>query len=125
MLLWPVPPAVCLQAGRWVLSCLGRISDQECTEESGLPDFPLAVRTQLLVGETSYAIQAQPSYAAAFSKTQDIGEVMVQVRHPSRDGLTAQAQPCLLLAHLATWCNPGQDAPACACSSGQTQAAAP
>eukprot|EP00775_Hariotina_reticulata_P002590 gene2590-2892_t len=68
-----------VSAGRWVLSCLGRISDQECTEESGLPDFPLAVRTQLLVGETSYAIQAQPSYAAAFSKTQDVGEVMVQV----------------------------------------------
>lgn len=78
-------PSICLsplyvQAGRWLLMAAGLLTDKEETEVSGVPEFPVAVRTQLLVGETSYAIQAQPAYAAAFSKMEDaIGDVLVQV----------------------------------------------
>lgn len=59
---------------------VGVIADKEEAEVSGVPEFPVAVRTQLLVGESSYAIQAQPTYAAAFSRMEDaVGDVLVQV----------------------------------------------
>jgi hypothetical protein len=70
-----------LQAGRWLLNTLGLIEDSDEGELSGVPEFPVAVRTQLLVGEASYAIQEQPSYAAAFARTEDaVEDVLVQVR---------------------------------------------
>lgn len=60
---------------------IGVIEDKEEAEVNGLPEFPVAVRTQLLVGETTYAIQSQPAYAAAFTKTEDaVEDVLVQVR---------------------------------------------
>jgi hypothetical protein len=56
------------------------IEDEDEGELSGVPEFPVAVRTQLLVGEASYAIQEQPSYAAAFARTEDaVEDVLVQV----------------------------------------------
>jgi hypothetical protein len=70
-----------LQAGRWLLNTVGLIEDNDEGELSGVPEFPVAVRTQLLVGEASYAIQEQPSYAAAFARTEDaVEDVLVQVR---------------------------------------------
>lgn len=70
-----------LQAGRWLLNMAGLIADAEDTQQTGAPEFPVAVRTQLLVGEASYAIQDQPAYAAAFTKMEHMEEdVCVQVR---------------------------------------------
>lgn len=79
----PPPPAFLLRpkAGRWVLNMLGVIADNEDTVHTGAPEFPVAVRTQLLVGEASYAIQDQPAYAAAFTKMEHMEEdVCVKVR---------------------------------------------
>jgi hypothetical protein len=60
---------------------LGVIADNEDTVHTGAPEFPVAVRTQLLVGEASYAIQDQPAYAAAFTKMEHMEEdVCVKVR---------------------------------------------
>lgn len=72
---------VCLtQAGRTLLSLLGVIADAEDATLSGAPDFPVAVRTRLLVGEATYAIREQPSYAAAFRRDADAGDdVLVRV----------------------------------------------
>lgn len=73
-------PLLLLQSGRWLLNMAGAIEDNEEAELSGVPEFPVAVRTQLLVGEASYAIQEQPSYAAAFARTEDaVEDVLVQV----------------------------------------------
>lgn len=59
---------------------VGVIADKMDDEVTGVPEFPIAVRTQLLVGESSYAIQAQPEYAAAFTRMEDaVGDVLVQV----------------------------------------------
>lgn len=56
------------QGGRHVLNLLGLVADKEDTHATGAPQFPVAVRTQLLVGQTSYAITQQAAYAAAFSR---------------------------------------------------------
>lgn len=56
------------------------VDKEQEPEVSGAPEFPVAVRTQLLVGESSYAIQAQPMYASAFTRVEDaVGDVLVQV----------------------------------------------
>ncbi|WIA18083.1 hypothetical protein OEZ85_009564 [Tetradesmus obliquus] len=69
-----------IKSGRWLLNMAGAIEDNEEAELSGVPEFPVAVHTQLLVGEASYAIQEQPSYAAAFARTEDaVEDVLVQV----------------------------------------------
>lgn len=66
---------------------LGVIADNEDTVHTGAPEFPVAVRTQLLVGEVSYAIQDQPAYAAAFTKMEHMEEdVWVKVRMRKRCG---------------------------------------
>ncbi|GBF89796.1 hypothetical protein Rsub_02966 [Raphidocelis subcapitata] len=57
-----------LQAGRAALSLLGLIADAQEQELSGAPEFAIALRTQLLVGGSTYAIQAQPEYEAAFGR---------------------------------------------------------
>jgi len=62
------------QAGRWLLNMMGLVPDKEDTQHTGAPEFPVAVRTQLLVGETSYAIQDQPAYAAAFTRMENMEE---------------------------------------------------
>jgi hypothetical protein len=66
-----------VQAGRWLLNMLGLIADDEESHQTGAPEFNVAVRTQLLVGETSYAIQDNPAYAAAFAKMENMEEDMV------------------------------------------------
>lgn len=53
---------------------LGLVADNEDMQHTGAPEFPVAVRTQLLVGEASYAIQDQPAYATAFTKMEDADE---------------------------------------------------
>jgi hypothetical protein len=53
---------------------LGLVADNEDTQHTGAPEFPVAVRTQLLVGEASYALQDQPAYATAFTKMGDADE---------------------------------------------------
>jgi hypothetical protein len=53
---------------------LGLVADREDTQHTGAPEFTVAVRTQLLVGETSYAIQDQPAYATAFTKMEHMEE---------------------------------------------------
>ncbi|MFM7274780.1 MAG: DUF481 domain-containing protein, partial [Gammaproteobacteria bacterium] len=56
-------------AGRWALSQLGLVSEPgeaASLSSTGAPEFGVALRSQLLVGEGSYAIQEQPNYAAAF-----------------------------------------------------------
>lgn len=68
------------QAGRWLLNMAGVISDKEETQTTGAPEFPVAVRTQLLVGQISYAIQDQPAYAAAFTSMEGVPEADVQVQ---------------------------------------------
>lgn len=58
----------------------GLIADDEDTQHTGAPEFSVAVRTQLLVGEASYAIQDQPAYATAFTQMEHMEEdVCVQV----------------------------------------------
>lgn len=76
------------QAGHWLLNMMGLVPDKEDTHQTGAPEFPVAVRTQLLVGETSYAIQDQPAYAAAFTR----------MEHMEED---ACVQACPRLTH---WC---------------------
>lgn len=61
----------CLQAGRFLMSLAGVIEDQEDLGLTGAPEFIVAVRTQLMLGESSYAIQLQPAYAHAFAKLDD------------------------------------------------------
>ena len=50
------------------MSLLGAIADSEDAAISGAPEFAIALRTQLLVGAASYAIQEQPEYEAAFGR---------------------------------------------------------
>lgn len=85
-----------MQAGHWLLNMAGLVADAEDTQQTGAPEFPVAVRTQLLVGETSYAIQDQPAYAAAFTKMEHMEEdVCVKVcagscqQHAGRPGNAA------------------------------------
>eukprot|EP00878_Enallax_costatus_P038361 GHUV01043572.1.p1 GENE.GHUV01043572.1~~GHUV01043572.1.p1 ORF type:complete len:312 (+),score=102.46 GHUV01043572.1:276-1211(+) len=78
------------QGVRWMLSMVGVIADDEDDEVTGVPEFPIAVRTQLLVGESSYAIQAQPQYTAAFTRMEDaVGDVLVQVVMKKGAGMLA------------------------------------
>jgi hypothetical protein len=80
ILLAPFTTYPTLQAGRWLLNMAGLIADDEDTQHTGAPEFSVAVRTQLLVGEASYAIQDQPAYATAFTKMEHMEEdVCVQV----------------------------------------------
>ncbi|KAF8062000.1 Pigl [Scenedesmus sp. PABB004] len=80
VLLIQVSTTTWMRAGRALLSAVGVIADSEGGEASGVPEFGVAVRTQLLVGESSYAIQDQPSYAAAFARDDGVvGDVLVQV----------------------------------------------
>ena len=46
---------------------LGMGSENERLKLTGAPEFTVAVRTQLLVGQSTYAIQSSPEYAHAFS----------------------------------------------------------
>lgn len=64
---------------RKVLSMAGAIEDKDETHLSGAPEFNLALRMQLLVGSTSYAIQQQSEYQAAFVRMTDTDDAVVQV----------------------------------------------
>jgi hypothetical protein len=66
--------------GRKALSAAGVIDDKDEAHLSGAPEFNLALRMQLLVGSTSYAIQQQSEYRAAFVRMTEGEEVTVQVR---------------------------------------------
>jgi hypothetical protein len=59
----PACPVPLLQAGRSLLSLVGVIADAEELAISGAPEFAIALRTQLLVGAASYAIQVRPEAA--------------------------------------------------------------
>ncbi|KAI8470399.1 MAG: hypothetical protein J3K34DRAFT_510286 [Monoraphidium minutum] len=56
------------KGGRSLLSLAGVIADSDDQQITGAPEFAIALRTQLLVGGTTYAIQAQPEYEAAFGR---------------------------------------------------------
>jgi len=77
----PHPPPTPHQGVRSVLSFAGLIADSEDLQITGAPEFGLALRTQLLVGGGTYAIQEQPEYAAAFGgREEDAGDGEVKVR---------------------------------------------
>ncbi len=80
------------QAGRSLLSFLGLIADSEDHQISGAPEFGLALRTQLLVGGDTYAIQKQPEYEAAFGRHEEEegdGEVKVALRQGAKQAASA------------------------------------
>ena len=66
-----------VRALRRLLSLLGVTADAGDDRgggPSGAPEFGVALRTQLLVGGDTYAIQAQPEYAAAFGRPDDAAD---------------------------------------------------
>jgi hypothetical protein len=69
-----------MQAGRALLNMAGLIADAEDTQQTGAPEFSVAVRTQLLVGQASYSILEQPAYSAAFTRMEGSTEHEVQVQ---------------------------------------------
>jgi hypothetical protein len=62
-----------------VLSLAGVIEDKEEQQLTGVPEYHVALRTQLLHGATSYAIQEQAEYSEAFRRDAGEEEVLVQV----------------------------------------------
>ena len=67
------------QAAKYLLSLAGFIEDKEEQQLTGVPEYYVALRTQLLHGATSYAIQEQAEYAEAIRRDAGEGEVLVQV----------------------------------------------
>lgn len=100
------PPRARAQAARGLLSLLGLIANAERAVASGAPEFAIALRTQLLVGGDTYAIQAQPEYEAAFGRPEAAGgdgEVQVGARARGRTRPVCEEGAA---AHI--WCKPVQ-----------------
>jgi hypothetical protein len=89
-----------------IASFLGVFPESDKLKLSGAPEFTVAMRTQLLVGQSTYAIQQSPEYAHAFASMEDEGDEEGEQAAHGDPAAVAPAE-CMMLAKASACAHAG------------------